>query len=135
MNNEKGYYRCGKCDYCALSTENENRTFSLDKKEDIYLCSKCMIIIGDTLSEFGFSDDEISQDEQKLIANAQPGNSWRSEKKTGRELLRERLGSDYKIWKERSKRPNPGSPPKVTLPKVTGVNDGPVVDLDKEDKK
>lgn len=136
---EEGYKRCGTCNYCPLDNGDLGYTFAYDKKEDQYICSKCTSDIGSALSEFGYSEDEEANlTAEQLIARAAPGNSWRSEKETGEQKLKRNLGIN--VWKDRlhaTGTPNPSGvngsgPKKITLPGITGVNEGPKIDLDKD---
>lgn len=109
----EGYHRCRYCDYCALSDGDDGRAFNYDNKEDCYICSICTQEIGEALQEFGY--DEYEEDLDSV------GNSWRTSK-------------NKPITEWISDREKKGPPKKVTLPGVKGVNDGPRINLDKEDK-
>ena len=116
---KEGYKRCGICDYCELnSPTNRNISFTYDPVKDQFICSECSFQIQDSLSEFEVNDDTDKwlEEFEMEIKKTRP-NNYRFDPKRNVGII-SNIGGNVQ-----------GRVTKVTLPKVTGVNEGPTVDI------
>lgn len=125
----KGYSRCEMCDFSPLSERGahspyvdevgsrgkQDRDIRYDKKRDMHLCSLCRDALGICEREFR---------EQDIAAGRRPAHKTDYDSRQGHNNPKGmRAIQDARREK-----------PKVTLPGVQGVNEGPRIDLDKGEK-
>ncbi len=120
-NGFEGYIRCSQCDYCELShasfepskiileagLSEGGSNFFYHKDLDEYWCQNCEETYNSIMNDY-YHENEEDIHVGKFVFKRNPEGNITN--------------------------PRGRTPSKVTLPGITGVNEGPKIDLDKDEK-